>query len=574
MSILKLHEVADDVVETDVLVVGAGAAGLLAGIKADDMNVDVAICSKGLFRKSGATVMSTGGMEVAIGHGDPTDNPDVHFRDTVVGGEYINDQRLVDVLTREAVERLVDLERMGIVFERQEDGRLFQFAPGGAHARVVILGDLAGSHYMVALNREVMRRNIRVFEEVMITNLLTTNGAISGAVGLDIKKGELIAFKTKAVVLATGGAGQIYRYTSNPVQNTGDGRAMAYRVGAELIDMEMVQFHPTGLAYPPERRGTLVTEAVRMIGAYLLNNKGERFMKRYDPQRMELAKRDVVARAICTEVREGRGTEWGGVYLDASHIPEDVIERRLGVTRRKILFLTGIDLAKEPIHVYPTCHYFMGGVRAEPDCSTKVPGLFVAGEEMGGVHGANRLGGNSITTLIVFGWRAGISAAKYAKSVDYKPLDPSEVAKERDRIFGFLGRKDYIHPSKVRRELQEVMWDNVGIVRTEESMKKALGVIERMRVQDLPKVGVPDGSRRYRMDWVEAIEFENMLTVAEMVTRAAMFRKESRGAHVRDDYPQKDNKNWLVHTVIKKVDGEMKVWSEPVELIKLKPPDV
>jgi len=574
LSILKLHEVADDVVETDVLVVGAGAAGLLAGIKADDMNVDVAICSKGLFRKSGATVMSTGGMEVAIGHGDPTDNPDVHFRDTVVGGEYINDQRLVDVLTREAVERLVDLERMGIVFERQEDGRLFQFAPGGAHARVVILGDLAGSHYMVALNREVMRRNIRVFEEVMITNLLTTNGAISGAVGLDIKKGELIAFKTKAVVLATGGAGQIYRYTSNPVQNTGDGRAMAYRVGAELIDMEMVQFHPTGLAYPPERRGTLVTEAVRMIGAYLLNNKGERFMKRYDPQRMELAKRDVVARAICTEVREGRGTEWGGVYLDASHIPEDVIERRLGVTRRKILFLTGIDLAKEPIHVYPTCHYFMGGVRAEPDCSTKVPGLFVAGEEMGGVHGANRLGGNSITTLIVFGWRAGISAAKYAKSVDYKPLDPSEVAKERDRIFGFLGRKDYIHPSKVRRELQEVMWDNVGIVRTEESMKKALGVIERMRVQDLPKVGVPDGSRRYRMDWVEAIEFENMLTVAEMVTRAAMFRKESRGAHVRDDYPQKDNKNWLVHTVIKKVDGEMKVWSEPVELIKLKPPDV
>ncbi|MEM0083120.1 MAG: FAD-binding protein, partial [Candidatus Nezhaarchaeales archaeon] len=418
-----LREFADDVIETDVLVVGAGAAGLLAGIKADDMNVDVVICSKGLFRKSGATVMSTGGMEVAIGHGDPTDNPDVHFVDTVVGGEYINDQRLVEVLTREAVERLVDLERMGIVFERQEDGKLFQFAPGGAHARVVILGDLAGSHYMVALNREVMKRNIRIFEEVMITNLLTSNGAISGAIGLDIKRGELLVFKSKAVVLATGGAGQIYRYTSNPVQATGDGRAMAYRVGAELIDMEMVQFHPTGLAYPPERRGTLVTEAVRMIGAYLLNNRGERFMKRYDPQRMELAKRDVVARAIYTEVREGRGTEWGGVYLDASHIPEDVIERRLGVTRRKILFLTGMDIAKEPIHVYPTCHYFMGGVRAEPDCSTKIPGLFVAGEEMGGVHGANRLGGNSITTLIVFGWRAGISAAQYAKNIDYRPIN-------------------------------------------------------------------------------------------------------------------------------------------------------
>ncbi|MEM1872588.1 MAG: FAD-binding protein, partial [Candidatus Nezhaarchaeales archaeon] len=496
-----LREFADDVIETDVLVVGAGAAGLLAGIKADDMNVDVVICSKGLFRKSGATVMSTGGMEVAIGHGDPTDNPDVHFVDTVVGGEYINDQRLVEVLTREAVERLVDLERMGIVFERQEDGKLFQFAPGGAHARVVILGDLAGSHYMVALNREVMKRNIRIFEEVMITNLLTSNGAISGAIGLDIKRGELLVFKSKAVVLATGGAGQIYRYTSNPVQATGDGRAMAYRVGAELIDMEMVQFHPTGLAYPPERRGTLVTEAVRMIGAYLLNNRGERFMKRYDPQRMELAKRDVVARAIYTEVREGRGTEWGGVYLDASHIPEDVIERRLGVTRRKILFLTGMDIAKEPIHVYPTCHYFMGGVRAEPDCSTKIPGLFVAGEEMGGVHGANRLGGNSITTLIVFGWRAGISAAQYAKNIDYRPINPNDVVKERERVFGFLGRKDFIHPMSVRRRLQEVMWDNVGIVRTESSMKSALDIIERMKVQDIPRVGVPDGSRRYRMDW-------------------------------------------------------------------------
>ncbi|MDI9619464.1 MAG: FAD-binding protein [Candidatus Nezhaarchaeota archaeon] len=572
MSLLKLYEVADDVVETDVLVAGAGAAGLLAGIKADDLNVDVAICSKGLFRKSGATVMSTGGMEVAVGHGDPTDNPDVHFKDTVVGGEYINDQRLVEVLTKEAVERLVDLERMGIVFERQEDGKLFQFAPGGAHARVVILGDLAGSHYMVALNREVMKRNIRMFEEVMITNLLMSGGAVSGAVGLDIKRGELIAFKAKAVVLATGGAGQIYRYTSNPVQNTGDGRAMAYRVGAELIDMEMVQFHPTGLAYPPERRGTLVTEAVRMVGAYLLNNKGERFMSRYDPQRMELSKRDVVARAICTEVREGRGTEWGGVYLDASHIPEDVIERRLGVTRRKIMFLTGLDLAKEPIHVYPTCHYFMGGVRAEPDCSTKVPGLFVAGEEMGGVHGANRLGGNSITTLIVFGWRAGISAAKYAKAANSKPLNPRDVAMERERIFGFLGRRDFIHPSKVRRELQETMWNNVGIVRTEDSINGALRVVERMKALELPKVGVPDGSRRYRMDWVEAIEFENLLTISEMVSRAALFRKESRGAHTRDDYPRKDNGNWLVHTVVKNVEGQMRIWSEPVELIKLKPP--
>jgi fumarate reductase (CoM/CoB) subunit A len=571
---LRLYEVADDVVETDVLVVGAGAAGLLAGIKADDMNVDVAICSKGLFRKSGATVMSTGGMEVAIGHGDPTDNPEVHFIDTVIGGEFINDQRLVDVLTREAVERLVDLERMGIVFERQEDGKLFQFAPGGAHARVVILGDLAGSHYMVALNREVMRRSIRVFEEVMITNLLTSNGAVSGAVGLDIKRGELLVFKAKAVVLATGGAGQVYKYTSNPVQSTGDGRAMAYRAGAELIDMEMVQFHPTGLAYPPERRGTLVTEAVRMVGAYLLNTRGERFMKRYEPKRMELAKRDVVARAIYTEVKEGRGTEWGGVYLDATHIPEDVIERRLGVTRRKILHLTGLDLAKEPIHVYPTCHYFMGGVRAEPDCSTKVPGLFVAGEEMGGVHGANRLGGNSITALIVFGWRAGTSAAKYAKSNDFRSLNPDDVAKERERVFGFFGKKDFVLPSSIKRRLQEVMWENVGLVRTEDSIKRALDAIEKMKRFELPKVGVPDGSRRYRTDWIEAVELENLLTVAEMVSRAALFRKESRGAHIRDDYPQRDDSRWLVHTVIKNIDGEMRVWAEPVEIVKLKPPSM
>ncbi len=557
----------DEVIDTDVLVIGSGGAGCWASISALEEVPDVTVVSKGLFSKSGSTIMSTGAVNIGIGHADPHDSPREHFVDTIVGGDYLNNQELVKVLTEEIIDRLVDIESFGFLYDRTEGGKLALEKTGGSrYPRTTMLGDWTGSAVMRVLSLEAVRRGANVLEEVAVTNLVKSDGRIVGALGLDLKNMNFIAFRASAVVLACGGAGQIYKCTSNPIHNTGDGYAMAYRAGAELIDMEMIQFHPTGLAYPEGKRGTLVTELCRSLGARLFNKLNERFMFRYDPAG-ELACRDVVARGIWREVKEGRGTPHGGAWLDCSYIPEEK-RYKLRETYLKIREMTGLDMWKQRIEVLPTCHFFMGGVRINARAETTLPGLFACGEVTGGVHGANRLGANAIVEIFVFGYRAGKSAAAYAKSRGPPEFNWSSVAAERQRILRLFGEGS--SPAPIRRKLQEVMWEYAGVERSEESLKKAEAAILRL-MREADSVKVPDGVKSYRLDLLQAIELFNMLDTALMVVRSALYRRESRGAHYRADYPSRDDENWLYHTLVKQgLRGPM-VSRIPVEIVDLKP---
>ncbi|MHA1216511.1 MAG: FAD-dependent oxidoreductase, partial [Candidatus Thorarchaeota archaeon] len=379
----------------DVLVVGAGGAGCRAAIEAAKHNMDVVVISKELLGKA-HTSMAEGGYNVAIGNVDPDDNPDVHFKDTIVGGNYLNNQELVEILVRDAPERIYDLEEMGAVFDRTPEGKIAQ-RPFGKQSfrRTAYASDRTGSEIMVTLTEALRKTSVRVFDEVFATKLLVHDGRIAGVTAIDMKYGDFLVFRAKAVVMATGGAGRIYKVTSNAQLDVGDGYAMAYEAGCELIDMEMVQFHPTGMVKPESARGRLVTEAVRGEGGILLNNRGERFMNKYYPQVMELAGRDQVARSIMTEVLEGRGSPDGGVYLSIAHLPRSIIEFRLESMIEQFED-AGVDIREEPMQVSPTAHHFMGGIKIDTNAQSTIPGLFAAGECTGGVHGGNRLGGNAL----------------------------------------------------------------------------------------------------------------------------------------------------------------------------------
>ncbi|MEM4808567.1 MAG: FAD-binding protein, partial [Candidatus Nezhaarchaeales archaeon] len=414
-----------ETIETDVLIVGAGGAGLRAAIEASKYNVDVVLVCKELLGKA-HTVMAEGGINAALGNVDPNDNWMEHFLDTVEGGDWLNDQDLVEVLVKEGPDRIYDLEEMGAVFDRTPDGKIAQRPFGKArHPRTCFVSDYTGHEIMITLCDEVRRRGIRVLEETFVSKLLTNGRAVAGAFAFDMRSGNFIVFKSKAVILATGGAGRMYEVTTNPASATGDGKILALEAGAELQDMEMFQFHPTAMVWPPSCRGILVTEGVRGEGGILLNIKGERFMTRYH-KLLELAPRDVVARSIWREVQEGRGTEHGGVYLSVTHLPPERVRERLKTMYKQFL-LAGVDITKQPMEVAPAAHYYMGGVRADVNGRTAVKGLFVAGEEMSGVHGANRLGGNSLLATQVFGKRAGESAALFAKENVREPVDKSQI---------------------------------------------------------------------------------------------------------------------------------------------------
>jgi fumarate reductase (CoM/CoB) subunit A len=562
----------EDVVESDVLVVGGGGAGARAAIEAKALGASVALAVKGLFGKSGCTPMAEGGYAAAIGHADPRDSPDLHFEDTIVGGGFLNEQPLVRVLVDEAAERLYDLERFGGIFDRTDDGRFVQNRPGGhRYARACQHGDRTGHELMSALRKEALRREIDIYEEVMVVRLLTSEGAASGALGLNVRTGGFVAFKAKSTVLATGGLGQLYPYTTNPVQKTGDGYAMAFRLGAELMDMEMVQFHPTGLAYPPSVRGVLITEACRSRGGVLLNGRGERFMSRYDPERMELSTRDVVSRAIFSEVRGGRGTEHGGVYLDITKLPPAEVEEYLFGVLEKCLNYVGVDPRERPVEVSPTCHHFMGGLRINTRCETSIPGLFACGESAGGVQGSNRLGTNGVTATQVFGARAGRYAAEKAKSLSQRPLDREQIREEIARIEDFERGEGSLSPASLRSRLQGLMWESVGIIRDRQGLTAALAEIQRITLDLASNVSITSEGSRYGQGLVEVLELENMLLVAELVTRSALLRTESRGAHFRSDYPKRNDDQWLRHVTVKRVGNEPELGLSTVSMDLLRP---
>ncbi|MGC9517301.1 MAG: fumarate reductase (CoM/CoB) subunit TfrA [Methanomicrobiales archaeon] len=537
-----------EIYQCDVLIIGSGGAGSRAAIEVSNYNLKPIIVSKGLSFKSGCTMMAEGGYNAAFAFVDQDDNTTIHFDDTLKGGAYLNDPNLAQILVEEAPERLIELERYGALFDRQKSGKINQRPFGGqTYRRTCFQGDRTGHEMISALKEEIMRRNIKTLDEIMITSLITdeSNKTVVGAVGLSLKDSKFISFKSKSTILATGGAGQIYPVTSNTMQKGGDGFALAYNAGADLLDMEQVQFHPTGMIYPESRKGILVTEAVRGEGGKLLNNQGIRFMKNYDP-RGELATRDVVARAIYNEIREGRGTQHGGVYLDVTHLPDKVIKDKL-----ETMFLqfqdVGVDITKEPMEVAPTAHHFMGGVRIDENGQTSLGNLFAAGEVSGGVHGANRLGGNALADTQVFGRRAGIAAAKNAINSKFD-LNQNQIELEENKILNLYNNGD-IYPHEIKKELKDAMWEDVAIIRNKSGLSSALAIIKNLK-DKLKYMDVAEGSS-FNKNLQDAIEVINMVDIAELVTESALMRKESRGSHFREDYPETSNK-WKKSIVMNK----------------------
>ena len=581
--------------EHDVLVIGAGGAGLRAAAEAAAAGAKVAVISKSLLGKA-HTVMAEGGIAAALANVDERDSWRVHFADTMRGGQYLNSSRMAELHAKEAPACVRELEAWGAVFDRTPDGRILQRNFGGhRYPRLAHVGDRTGLEMIRTLQDHDIHLGIDVFMEYTIVTLLKDGDRIAGAFGYERERGRFHLFRAKAVVLATGGIGRAYKITSNSWEYTGDGHALAYHAGAGLMDMEFVQFHPTGMIWPPSVRGILVTEGVRGEGGVLRNKNGRRFMFDDIPAAYvnqtadteeegwrytqgdknarrppELLTRDHVARCIRREVKEGRGSPHGGVFLDIAWIKERIpsapehIRRKLPSMYHQFKQLADIDITEVPMEVGPTTHYMMGGVRVDPDSQmSEVPGLFAAGECGAGLHGANRLGGNSLSDLLVFGKRAGQYAANYAKEHSLGATDANELESAEKRALAPFERDGGEGPYAVQHALQEMMQDLVGIVRQEREMLEALERIETLKARE-ERVGV-SGNREYNPGWHTAIDLNNLLTVSEMVTRAALERKESRGAHFRDDYPKKDDKLGTFNIVIRKgAGGEMQVRREPI----------
>ena len=534
-------------ISTDVLIIGSGGAGSRAAIEVDDAGLKAIIVSKGLSFRSGCTGMAEGGYNAVFKTVDKDDSIEAHFNDTLKGGSYLNDKKLVEILVNESPKRLVDLENFGALFDRQESGEIDQRPFGGqSFRRTCYQGDRTGAELLNALKEEIIKRDIECIEEVMITSLVTDGNQVIGATGLNLKDSSLIYFQAKATILASGGAGQLYPVTSNTFQKNGDGFAISYRAGANLVDMEQVQFHPTGMVAPESKKGVLVTEAVRAEGGKLINSEGERFMSKYAPEKMELATRDVVARSIYQEIIEGRGTENGGVYLDISHLNDDYIDEKLETMVLQFENV-GVDIKHGPIEVAPTAHHFMGGLKIDTDASSSLENLFGAGEVCGGVHGANRLGGNALADTQVFGKIAGESASKAAKESELKTNDEM-VQEEASRIEGLI-KEGSIKPKEFKNRIKSLMWEKVAIVREEKTLNEALGQLQEMQ-KELVDLDVSD-KKQYNTDLVTALEVINMLEICILTVKSAIIRRESRGAHFRSDFPESKDE-WKKSIIINK----------------------
>jgi succinate dehydrogenase / fumarate reductase flavoprotein subunit len=550
--------------EHDVLIIGAGGAGLRASLEALAQGASVGVVCKSLLGKA-HTVMAEGGIAAAMANVDTADDWKTHFRDTMRGGKLLNNWRMAQLHALESPDRVRELEQWGALFDRTEKGEILQRAFGGhTFKRLCHVGDRTGLEMIRTLQDRGVQQGIDVYMECTVTRLLTDGGRIAGAFAYWRETGRFIVFKAKSIVIATGGIGKAWRVTSNSWEYTGDGMALAYEAGAELMDMEFVQFHPTGMVWPPGVQGILVTEAVRGEGGILRNKLGERFMEKYDPKRMELSTRDVVARSIYTEVKEGRGTEHRGAYLDISHKPAEYVKKKLPSMYHQFKELADVDITKGPMEVGPTCHYVMGGIRVDAETAeSTVPGLFAAGEVAAGLHGANRLGGNSLSDLLVFGRRAGLAAAQHAKKVAAPSIDKTQIESSEKELLAPFSNTGAESPYAVHRDLQEVMQNLVGIFRTEEDLKKALVELEKLKAR-AAKAGV-EGSRLFNPGWHLSYDLKSMLTVSEAVTQSALARAESRGAHSRIDFPKPDTVWEKKHNIIVKESGAMKRRESPIE---------
>ena len=551
--------------EHDVLIIGAGGAGLRATIAALAQGASVGVVCKSLLGKA-HTVMAEGGVAAAMGNVDSADGWKPHFRDTMRGGKFMNNWRMAQLHAQEAPDRVHELEHWGALFDRTPDGNILQRAFGGhTYKRLCHVGDRTGLEMIRTLQDRGVALGVDVFMECTVTKLLKEGDRVVGAFAYWRETGRFVVFKAKAVVICTGGIGKSYRVTSNSWEYTGDGQALAFEAGAELKDMEFVQFHPTGMVWPPGVAGILVTEAVRGAGGILRNSKGERFMEKYDPKRMELSTRDVVARSIYTEVKEGRGSEHGGAFLDISHKPADYVKKKLPSMYHQFKELADVDITAGPMEVGPTCHYVMGGINVDAEtAAASIPGLYAAGEAAAGLHGANRLGGNSLSDLLVFGRRAGEAAAQYANSSSAVTIDNAQVEVAAREMLEPFERTTGESPYDVHDELQDSMQSLVGIFRNEEDMAKGLAKLEEFK-ERAKKVRVV-GSRMFNPGWHLAKDLQNMLMVSEAVAISARERKESRGAHARIDFEKLDDEKWgKQHNIIKRNnDGSLNLSQRPV----------
>src|SRR2546423_9541153 len=576
--------------EHDVLVIGSGGAGLRAAIEASAAGVSVGMVCKCLLGKA-HTVMAEGGIAAALANVDDRDSWKVHFADTMRGGQYVNNWRMAELHAKEAPDRVRELEAWGALFDRTKDGRILQRNFGGhRYPRLAHVGDRTGLEMIRTLQDHGIHLGMEVHMECTVLTLLKDDGRIAGAFGYERERGRFLLFRAKAVVLATGGIGRAYKITSNSWEYTGDGHSLAYEAGAELIDMEFIQFHPTGMVWPLSVQGILVTEGVRGEGGILTNKEGKRFMfdsipENYRPQTAdneeegwrycqgdknarrppELLTRDHIARCIVREIKEGRGSPHGGVFLDISWIKQklpnaaEYIKKKLPSMYHQFKQLADIDITAQPMEVGPTTHYVMGGIRGDPDTQmSRVRGLFAAGECAAGINGANRLGGNSLSDLLVFGKRAGEFSAQFAKENSLGKIDNEKIDNAARSAVEPFERSKGENPYEVQRDLQETMQDLVGIVRNKDEMCRALDTIENLKTRAV-KVTVT-GNREYNPGWHTALDLKNLLTASEAITRAALERKQSRGAQFREDYPDKDDTLGKVNTIMRKEDdGSMEV---------------
>ncbi len=588
----------------DVVVIGAGGAGLRAAIEARSQGKTTAIICKSLFGKA-HTVMAEGGIAAAMGNVNSKDNWQVHFRDTMRGGKFLNSWRMAELHAKEAPQRVWELETFGALFDRTPDGKISQRNFGGhEYPRLAHVGDRSGlelirtlQQKIVSLQQEDFRETgdyetrIKVFAEVTVTRLMTVDGAMAGAFGYYRETGDLVSFESPAVVLATGGIGKTFKVTSGSWEYTGDGHALAMRAGATTLNMEFIQFHPTGMVWPPSVKGILVTESVRGDGGILTNSEGKRFMFDYipdvfkaqyattpeegdrwytDPENNkrppELLPRDEVARAINSEVKAGRGTPHGGVYLDVStRLPADVIRKKLPSMWHQFKELADVDITKEPMEVGPTCHYVMGGVEVDPDTEeTHLPGLFAAGEVSGGMHGSNRLGGNSLSDLLVFGRRAGLGAAMYVDALGAaRPHVTDEMVADAEvEALAPYHVEGGENPYTIHSDLQQTMNDLVGIIRTETEMQEALERLQGFKAR-VANAGV-QGGRAFNPGWHLSLDLKNMLLVAEAVAKSALERTESRGGHTRDDYPTMSPDWRQINIVCTSVGTDVEIYRQPI----------
>jgi len=583
----------------DVLVIGAGGAGLRAAIEASAAGVSVGLICKSLLGKA-HTVMAEGGIAAALANVDERDNWKVHFADTMRGGQYLNNWRMAELHAKEAPDRVKELEAWGALFDRTKDGLILQRNFGGhKYPRLAHVGDRTGLEMIRTLQDHGIHLGIEVHMECTITSLLMGGDRVTGAFGYEREKGRFKIFKSNAIVLATGGVGRAYKITSNSWEYTGDGMSLAYHAGAELIDMEFLQFHPTGMIWPPSVQGILVTEGVRGEGGILLNKNGERFMFSDIPELYrnqtadneeegwrytqgdrnarrppELLTRDHVARCIVRQIKEGKGSPHNGVFLDISWIKNKIphaaehIKKKLPSMYHQFKKLADIDITMEPMEVGPTTHYMMGGIRVDADTQmSTIPGLFAAGECAAGLHGSNRLGGNSLSDLLVFGKRAGEYAAKFSKENKGGHLNEEEIASAAKNALEPFERNEGESPFQIQYDLQEMMQELVGIVRHEEELWRAVEHLKMLHDR-AARVKIV-GNREYNPGWHTALDLQHLLTISAAITIAAIERKESRGAHFREDYPQKDEQSGKFNLVIKKnADGEMKLRREPIKEVR------